>query len=426
MEKMKLNIESMAYQGYGVGRFNGKVIFVPHTVIGDEVWVEITEEKKRYSVGRLAQIIQPSLLRVDPPCPHFGVCGGCHWQHIAYEAHGELKRNILSETLKRLGKLGKIPPIGVVPSPKPYGYRVRVQLKVKEKVIGYYREGSRRIVDISHCPIAHPLVNQIIQILREQPGAFSNMEEIEINASPEHGKGALLFHPHSYDQKFERFAKEFLQSQLILQGIAIEKKGGWTLFGNLSLSLTVSFRKAEKERNLLLRISPGSFSQVNLEQNEKLIQAVVEFSGARENERVLDLYAGAGNLTLPLATHAKEVWGVEGIRTAVEDARFNAERNGIQNAYFIQGEVEEVLKDWEKGRPDQIVLDPPRAGCKKVVDLITGLEPKKIVYVSCEPTTLSRDLHLFSDRGYALEKLSLIDMFPQTYHMEVVGLLQKG
>lgn len=425
IRKIHLNIESMAYQGYGVGRFNGKVIFVPHTITGDEVWVEITEEKKRYSIGRLSQIVHPSSLRVNPPCPYFGVCGGCHWQHINPSIHGEMKQTILSDILKRLGELENIPPIDVIPSPKPYGYRVRVQLKVNGKAMGYFQERSRRIVEIHHCPIAHPLVNQIIQKLREQPDAFSSLEEIEINVSPEQGKGVLLFHPHSYHQRFEHFAKEFLQSQPILWGIAIVKKGGWTPFGNPSLSFKVSFRFMERERNLLFRISPGSFSQVNLEQNDKLIQTVVEFSGAMENERVLDLYAGVGNLTLPLAIHAREVWGIEENRMAVEDAKFNTDKNGIQNAHFIPGKVEQTLKNWGGGKPDLVVLDPPRIGCQKVIDLIVKLDSKKIVYVSCEPTTLSRDLHLFSERGYSLQKLYLIDMFPQTYHMEVVGLLQK-
>lgn len=416
----------MAFGGYGVARADGKVLFIPYTVTGDEVWIEITEEKKRYSMGKLVRIVESSPLRVEPPCPYFGVCGGCQWQHIDPSVHGEMKKAILIDILKRLGKLEEIPPMDVAPFPKPYGYRVRVQLKVRGKAIGYYQERSRRIVDITHCPISHPLINRIIPILREHRDWLSNMEEVEINVSPGEGQGVLLFHPRSYDQRFKHFARELLQIQPVLKGIAIAKNEGWIQFGNPSLSFTVSFGEAEKERNLSFRISPGSFSQVNPEQNEKLVRTVVEFSGAGEDDRVLDLFAGAGNFTLPLAVHSREVWGVEGSKPAAEDAKFNAERNGIQNAYFIQGEVEGILKDWNKGKPDVMILDPPRAGCKKIVDLIAGLEPKKIVAVSCEPTTFARDLRLFTDRGYSLERLRLIDMFPQTYHMEVVGLLEQG
>jgi 23S rRNA (uracil1939-C5)-methyltransferase len=392
-------------------------------------------------MGKLVRIVEPSPWRIDPLCPYFGLCGGCQWQHIDSSIHGEMKHAILIDILKRLGKLEIIPPIDMASFLKPYGYRVRVQLKVKGKAIGYYQERSRRIVDITHCPISHPLVNRIISVLRAQQDAFGNMEEIEINVSPGEEQGVLLFHPHSNDQRFEHFAKQFYPhptppprggreregvSQPVLKGIAIAKKEGWTQFGNPSLSFTVPFPEGEKERNLSFRISPGSFSQVNFEQNEKLIQTVVEFSNVMKSERVLDLYAGVGNLTLPLAIHAGEVWGIEENRVAVEDAKFNAEQNGIRNARFIEGKAEEVLKDWKTGRPNQMILDPPRAGCKKVVDLIAGLEPKKIVYVSCEPTTLSRDLRLFCERGYSLQKLCLIDMFPQTYHMEVVALLTQS
>jgi 23S rRNA (uracil1939-C5)-methyltransferase len=421
----QVKIESMAFGGYGVARVDGKVLFIPFTATGDEVWAEITEEKKRYSMGELVRIIKPSSLRIDPPCPYFRVCGGCQWQHIDPSAHAEIKHKILIEALKRLGKLDPMPPVDVVPSSKPYGYRVRVQLKVKGKTIGYYQEGSHRIVDITHCPISHPLVNRIISMVRDQQNHLSSVEEIEINVSPQEGKGILLFHPHSRDQWLEQFAKQFLQSQPVLKGIAIAKKGGWTSLGNPTLSFTVPLPEGDKKRSLSFRISPGSFSQVNFEQNQKLIQTVVEFSSPTKSERVLDLYAGSGNFTLPLAIRAGEVWGIEENKAAIKDARFNAERNGIRNAYFLEGSVERILKDWNEGKPDQIILDPPRGGCKKVIDQIVRLAPEKIVYVSCDPATFSRDIRLFAEGGYALQKLRLIDLFPQTYHMEVIGMLTR-
>lgn len=431
----KVKIESMAFGGYGVARVEGKVLFIPYTVPGDEVWVEVMKEKRRYAMGKLVRIVEPSSQRVNPPCPFFGGCGGCQWQHIDPSAHGEMKRMILYETLKRLGKLDQMPSIDIVPSFKPYGYRVRVQLKVRGKALGYYQEGSHRIVDITHCPISHPLVNQIISILRDQRNHLATMEEIEINVSPQEEKGVLVFHPRLYDRRLEYLANQFFPQPTlpprggreregvnhpILKGIALSGKSGWTLLGDPSLLFTVPSR--EKNRELSFRISPGSFSQVNLEQNAKLIRTVIEFSTPAKTDRVLDLYAGAGNFSLPLALHAGEVWGIEGNKAAVQDAKFNAEENGIPNAHFIEGSVEKVLKGWKNGRPDRIILDPPRAGCKKIVDLIAEWNPKKIVYVSCEPTTFARDLRLFAQRGFSLARLRLIDMFPQTYHMEVVGL----
>jgi len=413
----------MAFKGYGVGHVNGKVIFVPHTVTGDEVWVKITEEKRRYSIGRLAQIVQPSLLRGDPPCPYFGVCGGCQWQHIAYIAHGELKIKILSETLKRLGNLETIPSFGVALASKPYGYRVRVQLKGGGESLGFFQERSHDIVNIHHCPIAHPLINQIILLLRKECPSFSRMKEIEINVSPEEGRGVLVLHPLSSHQGLEPFVKELLQTHPILKGAAVLKKEGELLFGDPHLNFTIPLDPNRGITNLRLRTSPESFFQVNLELNQALIQTALHFSEVKEDERVLDLYAGIGNLTLPLANGAKEVLGIEENKMAVEDALFNAEKNGIKNCNFILGRVEDILQRWERERPDLIVLDPPRMGCKKILDQIVRLKPKKIVYVSCEPTTFARDVRFFSEMGYPLQKLTLIDMFPQTYHMEVIGLL---
>jgi 23S rRNA (uracil-5-)-methyltransferase RumA len=248
------------------------------------------------------------------------------------------------------------------------------------------------------------------------------MEEIEINVSPEEGKGVFILHPLSIHQGTKHFLKEFLQTHPVLKGIAVVRKKGLTLFGNPDLNFTISLNHWGEKSVLKLRTSPESFSQVNLQQNQTLIRTVLEFSEV--NERVLDLYAGAGNLTLPLAIASKEVWGIEENRLAVEDARFNAERNGIKNCNFIAGRVEDILRNWRREKPDLVILDPPRMGCKTVLDQIVRLKPKKIVYVSCEPTTFARDLHLFSKKGFHLQRLHLVDMFPQTYHMELVGLLK--
>jgi 23S rRNA (uracil1939-C5)-methyltransferase len=204
------------------------------------------------------------------------------------------------------------------------------------------------------------------------------------------------------------------------------RKKGFILFGDPSLNFTISLNRWGEKSVLRLRSSPESFFQVNLEQNQTLVRTVLEFSEVNEDERVLDLYAGMGNFTLPLAIASKEVWGIEENPAAVEDARFNTERNGIKNCNFIQGRVEDILKHWKRERPDLIILDPPRMGCKAVLDQVVRLKPDKIVYISCEPTTFARDLRLFSERGFHLQRLNLVDMFPQTYHMEVVGLLTQS
>lgn len=419
-----VKIESMAFKGMGVGRIDGKTIFVPFTLVGDEVAVEIIQDKKTYFWGELKKIIVPSPHRIKPPCPYFGKCGGCQWQHIDPSIHGEMKREILWDILKRLGKLDPVPPIHVLPSLNPYDYRIRVQLKVKEKVLGYYHQGSHRFIEITHCPISHPLVNRMISILREQRDDFPSLDEIEINVSPEEEKGILLFHPHLPGQELRPFAKKLLQDQPLLKGVVISGKRESISIGDPSLLFSIPF--PVKKSGLSFRISAGSFFQINLEQNQKLIRTVVDCASPTKDERLLDLYAGVGNFTLPLALHAGEVWGIEGNTTAITDAQCNVERNGIRNVHFVNGKVEEVLRDWKRGKIDQIVLDPPRAGCKNIIDRLTDMAPEKIVYVSCDPATFSRDISLFLKRGYVLQRLHLIDMFPQTYHMEVVGLLLRS
>jgi len=416
-KRAQTRIESMAFKGYGVSRVDGRVVFIPYSAIGDEAWVEIVEEKKNYSTGRLVEILAPSSWRVEPPCPYFGTCGGCQWQHIDYAKQTALKEEILKDILMRLGKRKEVPPITSFPSPDPYDYRARVQFKVKGGKLGYYQERSHQLVDIERCPIAHPLVNEIIPLLRQDPVLLSSLEEIEINVSPEEGKGVLIFFFPRPSPGWETSVCRFLKSHPILKGITTLREKQTTSSGNPHLSFTIPL-------NLTLRTSPGSFFQVNLKQNDKLIQKVLEFSQGQRNERALDLYSGVGNFTLPLATVTHEVRGIEENSVAVKDARFNAQSNGIENGEFIRGKVEDVLKKWKREKPDLIILDPPRTGCKGAVDQVAGLKPKRIVYVSCEPTILARDLRLFSDRGYSISELALIDMFPQTYHMEVVGLLE--
>jgi 23S rRNA (uracil1939-C5)-methyltransferase len=409
----------MAFKGYGVSRIDGKVVFIPYSVIGDEVWAEIVEEKKNYAIGKLVEILAPSSWRTEPSCPYFGRCGGCQWQHIDYAQQVELKKEILKDILMRLGKLKEIPTITIFPSPDPYNYRTRVQLKVKGEKLGYYQERSHQLVDIDRCPIAHPLVNEIIPLLRKEQFLISSTEEIEINVSPEEEKGVLIFYFLKPSQGWETSIRQFLKTRPIVKGITTLRERQTASLGKPHLNFTLPL-------NLRLRTSPGSFFQVNLKQNERLIKKVLEFSGGQRNESTLDLYSGVGNFTLPLATVTQEGWGIEENAVAVKDARFNAQFNGIENARFVRGKVEDVLKKWKRENPDLIILDPPRTGCKGVVDQVAGLKPKRIVYVSCEPTIFARDLRLFSDRGYFLRELALIDMFPQTYHMEVVGLLQEG
>ncbi|MGQ9645851.1 MAG: 23S rRNA (uracil(1939)-C(5))-methyltransferase RlmD [Thermodesulfobacteriota bacterium] len=418
-EKAHVKIESAAFKGYGVARLEGKVVFIPYSVVGDEGWVEMIEEKKNYAIGRWSEILVASPSRVEPRCLYFGTCGGCHWQHIDYGQQVKLKEAVLQDILMRLGKMGKIPSVTPFPSPDPYDYRTRLQLKVKRERFGFYQERSHQLVDIERCPIAHPLINQIISLLRKERALLSFAEGIDISVSPEEGKAVLMFHSPEPSRGWEVSLHPFLQSHPTLKGISIFSKRRTASLGNPCLSFTIPL-------NLTLRVSPGSFFQVNPKQNEKLIEKVLEFSSGTDKENTLDLYSGVGNLTLPLASISREVVGIEENAAAIADARFNAQFNEIETVRFIRGKVEDVLKNWKRKKPDLVILDPPRTGAKGVVGFVAEFRPKRVVYVSCEPTLLARDLRLFAERGYSLRKLALIDMFPQTYHIEVVGLLTQS
>jgi 23S rRNA (uracil1939-C5)-methyltransferase len=314
----------------------------------------------------------------------------------------------------------------VYPSPLAYGYRVRVQLKGNRGRIGYYEERSHRIIPIDHCPIAHPLINQIIRLLQESPSLFSSVNEIEVNVSPEEGRGILILHPFDSAPGMERDIADFLRRHSLLKGVAVVRKGRLDLLGETDLAFTVSFQKKGDPKEVRLRTSPQSFFQIHPEQNQKLIQTVIDYGALEQGERVLDLYAGIGNFTIPIASTTPDVTGIEESRTSVMDARNNARANRMEGCLFIRGRVEDVLKSGRAEKTDVILLDPPRSGCKEIVPYVVDLVPKRIVYVSCDPTTFSRDLGLFGKSGYTLERLTLIDLFPQTYHMEVVALLLPG
>ena len=417
-------IESMAFGGYGVFRLKGKVIFVPFTVTGDEVEVEIVQERKDYALARVSRIVKPSLWRVEPRCPYFGRCGGCHWQHINPLFQAEIKVRILQDILGRLGALREIPPIPIAPSKHPYHYRMRVQLKVERKAIGYYQERSHHLIPIDHCPIAHPLVNETLSTLRQDFPFLERLNEVEINVSPEEGKSILLLHSSRFLREAEREARRFLEHHPVVKGMAMVAKGRSLQLGDPHLNFTVPFERGGQQRALSLRASPDTFFQVNLEQNQRLVQTVLEFSDLKGDEKLLDLYSGIGNLTLPLATEAKETLGIEENKTAVEDARWNARRNGIPHCRFIRGRVEETLKTFDSSHSDVLVLDPPRTGCKALGAHMERLNPKRVIYVSCDPTTLARDLRFFSEKQFRLQDIRLLDFFPQSYHMEVVALLR--
>ncbi len=424
---MTLIIEKMVYGGHGMGRFNGKVVFVPCTAPGDRVRVEIVQDKKNYAEAAIKAIERGSPLRIDPFCSLFGKCGGCHYQHISYAQQLKLKEEILKESMAHLKLKEEFEVLPILFSPRDQGYRIRARLKggegCRRKTLGFYAPKTHSLVEVEQCPLLHPQADKILQGLHtwlaDEPGNFP-LQGADIQVSPDEKKGVIRLHIKG--NRAPTLAEQLGQEIPGVKGIVVEgdKDISW---GDLSLS----YRSPNifGREPLKIRANDSSFSQVNPFQNVNLMKQVVEWAGLSGKEKVLDLFCGSGNLTLPLAQQAQQVWGVDQDRQAIKTAEANARENGLGNCIFIPAGAKEGIQEvGRKARSvDVAVLDPPRTGAREVLEVLSLLRPRKIIYVSCEPPTLIRDLIRLETLGYSLKRALPLDMFPQTYHIEVIAEL---
>jgi 23S rRNA (uracil1939-C5)-methyltransferase len=422
-----LDIEKMVYGGKGMGRVEGKVVFVPFTAPGERVQAEVLHEKRDYAEAALKMIEMKSPRRVEPFCPLYGDCGGCQYQHFAYEDQLKLKEEAARESLSRLARRGVFDFLPIIPSPRDRGYRIRAQFKVGEKggrkFLGFHAWRTHRVVEVAQCPLLDPLANRILEGLNAylRGRADVPLKGADLQVSPEEGRGVVVLQTEGpWDSGNVGEMGRGIEG---LKGIAWgEKKSSWG-------SVTLFYDSPEVGgRKLRLRISGDSFVQVNPGQNENLVRKVVDWAGLTGKEKVLDLFCGSGNITLPLALAAKRIWGVDHDRQAIDLARENARSNEISNCVFLAGPAEERIErvKEETAAVDLAVLDPPRGGAHGVLHPVASLRPRKILYVSCEPPTLARDLARLGSLGYNVERVQPLDMFPQTYHIEVIAELRKG
>lgn len=418
-----VEITALAFGGNGVGRIGGKVVFVPFTAPGDRVRIRLTLEKKGFSEGAATELIEPSPLRTVPPCPVFGRCGGCAWQHISYPAQVEWKERIFVETLRRIGKVAPMRLDAPKASPLPYNYRGRVGFKIEGERWGFFESKSHRVVDIESCPIADPVINRAFGGIKEAlAGRRTSLYALDLGTSEKEGAAVASFHV-AEDTGFDW---KGALSGVSLKGFEVRrspmKKGkGKRIFTEMDTGLV--YRAAGAEFSAPIDV----FSQVNREQNRALVERVVEYSGLTGVETVVDLFSGVGNMAIPLARRAKRAIGIETSGEAVKEAEKNARRNGAENAAFVREEagawMKNNLKMLEKEGPLVVILDPPRSGEADVSGMLGSFRPEKIIYVSCSPPTLARDLSLLAGSGYSVFRAGLFDMFPQTYHIEsIVGL----
>ncbi len=422
-------IEKLAFGGSGVCRLDGKVCFVPLSCPGDEVSLRITSQKKSYCIASIAEIIHPSPSRVTPSCGLFGQCGGCSWQQISYPAQLEQKRNILAETLWRGARVPADLIGDVVPAAKQYGYRNRLQFKVSVRIselcIGFFRQGSHQVVDAADgCPVAAPVINQVLHcfrsVLRSYPDA-QLVSQLSIDAGDSgvvviiHQSGKVTAKGRSYltgrADDFGACTGLFIRSDTQSRS---EK-----LWGSPDIFYHMAGADAD-QKQVVLSYPPGGFAQVHQLQNRAMLSVIRRLGDFTPAEQLLDLYCGNGNFSLPLAAEVASVTGIEGNAGSIRASEHNRDLNNVANArFFCDDAASGVQQLVGQGRQfDTVLLDPPRAGAGDALSGIVRLNPNKIIYVSCDPSTLARDCGVLAGCGYAVAASVPIDMFPQTFHIE--------
>lgn len=429
-----LLIDKLAFGGAGFGRVDGKACFVPYTAPGDRVEIRVVKSKSSYLEGVLQKVETPAPCRVTPPCPVFGICGGCHWQHVDAEAQCQQKEQIFAETMWRMARIERDQIRPLLAAESPYAYRQRIQLKAyysgEALFLGFYQSGTHHVVDLKDgCAIARPELNramgEVRGIILSSPEP-RKIPQVDLSVG-EDGMVTALVHyigtaggeMHSYLAGLEGKLQQI--AAICLQGG--RKESIKSVFGPQLLGYTLTDGAG---RELALSYSADSFSQINFSQNRRIVDAVLAWTAERSVGTLLDLFCGNGNFSLPLASLVGSVVGMEAYARSIELARHNARENGIAHATFLCEDAAAGVSRLAGGGEtfDLILLDPPRSGADTVVRNLHRLQPRYLVYVSCDPPTLGRDLALLQKSGFRVECIQPVDMFPQTYHLESVSFLQ--
>jgi 23S rRNA (uracil1939-C5)-methyltransferase len=445
-EVYEMIVNDLGINGEGIGKVEGYTLFVDGGLPGEKIKVKVVKIGKNFGFGKLEEILEPSPDRVEPICKIANKCGGCQLQHLSYEGQLKFKHNKVSELMKRIGKLEDVAVNPVIGMDEPYYYRNKVQYPVRsvngEIKIGFYAKRSHRVVETDHCYIQDQRNETIRELILDW------MEQNDIPAYNEEKHVGFVRHivtRHAHSTKK-------MHVTLVINGRRL--KAADSLIARLSKldyisGISVNINKEETNvimsdhllhiygdtyiedtiGDIKFHISPLSFFQVNPVQTEKLYNKALEYAGLTGTETVIDAYCGIGSISLFLAKKAKKVIGVEVAETAIADAVHNAEINGIKNVEFHVGKAEEVIPNLYKDmkiKADVILVDPPRKGCEEaLLSAMVQIAPKKIVYVSCDPATLARDLHYLTEHGYEVKQVQPVDMFPQGVHVECCALLTK-
>ena len=453
-DMVTLDIVDCGMNGEGIGKADGFTVFVKDAVIGDRITAKIMKAKKNYGYGRLMEILTPSPDRIKPVCPSARQCGGCQLQALSYKKQLAFKEAKVRGHLERIGGFKNLPMEPIIGMDEPLHYRNKAQFPMGRSrdgriITGFYAGRTHSIIENRDCALGVPQNKEILDKV------IAYMEKYGVEPYEEASGKGLIRHVFTRCGYYTGqlmvcivangsslpHQKELIESLREISGMTsitlnINKKRSNVILGDNLKVLWGQEYITDRIGDISYQISPLSFFQVNPQQTWKLYSKALEYADLHGKETVWDLYCGIGTISLFLAKKAKYVRGVEIVPAAIENARSNARLNGIENAEFFVGKAEEVLPDYydrygkehpgEKAKADVIVVDPPRKGCdENLLNTIVEMQPKKVVYVSCDSATLARDLKYLSERGYQVEKICPVDMFPMTVHVESVVLMSK-
>ena len=436
-----VTIEGYGEGGMGVARIDGRVVFVHGALRGEKCRVLILKTLKSVAFAKVLEVLEPSSERITPDCPYFPRCGGCTYRHIRYEEELRLKKQRVQDNLSRIGG-SDVTVEEILGAQDTLRYRNKAQYPVsKDGAVGFYRARTHEVIECEHCLLVRPEADAAAEALREY------MQSCRVAGYDEKTGRGLIRHLYVRSNAAgeslicvlvngDKLPKEDRLVTLLRDacpkctGIVLgtNTKKGNVILGDRYRTLWGSDRLEDTLCGKTFRLSVPSFYQVNRAQAERLYAKAIEFAGLTGQETVLDLYCGAGTITLALLDHAKKVLGAEIVPEAIDDARENAARNGVKNAEFFCGDASDVAKKLarENLRPDVITVDPPRKGlAADVVESIAEMQPGRVVYVSCDSATMARDVKRFADFGYAAKRACAVDMFPRADHVETVVLLSK-
>ena len=413
------HIDAMSFGGRGIARKDGKIFFISGAIVGDEVEIEITKNKKRFAEATVTKLVKSSKESVEAPCPIASQCGGCQWQRAPYQSQLDWKKNFIRDALKKTAKIPdkELPEIQMIPSQEIYQYRNRTNFKMRientgEITLGFYREKSHTLLPLIRCEISDPEINKIlpwVSDLRFQSRKHPLNFECEFQKVEKGLLAGISFHPKTSNKDRREIYRRLSEHPSIVS--VNEKKditGDFHLFDDSEVKY---FTRS------------GQFQQVNLSSNRKLRSIIADKVEKLNIETIVDLYCGGGNLSLHLAKKGHKVWGIEVNEESIKSAQYTQKYNNI-DAEYRAGKTEYFLKSSDLSNIDLVITDPPRRGMAESIDELCRLKPQYVFYVSCDPNTLARDIEIFAKKSYTLEYVYGFDFFPQTYHVETFAILK--